>query len=336
MLKKEDGFPLSGDRLTEWVGFLRENGIRYEGDALYTVVLRDRSGRVAATGSLGSRILKYIVVDDAYRGEGILSQLMTCLMEKAVELSFRKLFLYTKPGNESIFGAYGFYKIVATDEILFMENRKGEFDSYIKAVQARSPQCRGRIGAVVCNCDPFTLGHRHLILRAAEECELVHVFVLSEDKSEFSAQLRRRMVEEGAEDLKNVVVHGAGDYLISAATMPTYFIRDSSTAEEAAFRLDLAIFCRRLAPALGITARYAGTEPLDGVTSAYNQAMRRILPGYNIAFNELPRLESRGTVVSASLVRGLLAQGKYAEAKLSLPESTVRLLREEGIIPRAE
>ena len=336
MLKKEDGFPFSGDRLAEMVGFLNENGIRYESDALYSVVLRDQSGKIVAAGSLCNRILKYIAVDDMYRGEGILSQIMTWLMEKAVEFSCRKLFLYTKPGNLNIFEAYGFYEIIATDEMLFMENRQGEFDAYIRSVQAQSPDCRGRIGAVVCNCNPFTLGHRHLILHAAEECDLLHVFVLSEDRSEFPAPLRYKMVTDGTRDIKNVVVHGTGDYFISAATMPTYFIRDRSTAAEAAFCLDLAIFCKRLAPALGITARYAGAEPLDPVTSAYNQAMRRILPECGIEFAEIQRLETMGKTVSASLVRDMLSQGKYLEAEKLLPESTAILLRENGFLPAAE
>ena len=36
------------------------------------------------------------------------------------------------------------------------------------------------------NCNPFTKGHKYLIEKASKENDVVHLFILTEDKSEFS------------------------------------------------------------------------------------------------------------------------------------------------------
>ncbi|MBP5211464.1 MAG: adenylyltransferase/cytidyltransferase family protein, partial [Pyramidobacter sp.] len=72
-------------------------------------------------------------------------------------------------------------------------------------------ECDGTIGAVVANCNPFTKGHRYLMETAASRCCLLHVFVLSAEKSLFPAEMRMKMVQRGTAHLDNVLVQPSGD-----------------------------------------------------------------------------------------------------------------------------
>ena len=67
-------------------------------------------------------------------------------------------------------------------------------------------------------------------------------------------------------------------YAISQATFPTYFLKQLDKASENQIELDLQIFARYLAPALGATVRFVGTEPFDPLTRRYNEMMTELLP----------------------------------------------------------
>ena len=58
----------------------------------------------------------------------------------------------------------------------------------------------GANGAVVMNGNPFTLGHRHLVEEAARRVDTLYVFVVREDRSAFSFDVRLRLVREGTSD----------------------------------------------------------------------------------------------------------------------------------------
>ncbi|MBT2916730.1 [citrate (pro-3S)-lyase] ligase, partial [Vibrio anguillarum] len=80
--------------------------------------------------------------------------------------------------------------------------------------------------------------------------------------------------------------------------------------------VDLQLFRNYIAPALGITRRYVGTEPICAVTRFYNQQMLQwlttpTLDSAPIALIELPRTEKANTPISASLVRNLLFDNQW-------------------------
>ncbi|MFQ9472499.1 MAG: hypothetical protein ACLR0P_04575 [Oscillospiraceae bacterium] len=60
------------------------------------------------------------------------------------------------------------------------------------------------------NANPFTLGHRHLVERAARENDVVHLFVLSEEAGPIPSAVRRELVEQGVRDLPSVFCHATG------------------------------------------------------------------------------------------------------------------------------
>ena len=121
-------------------------------------------------------------------------------------------------------------------------------------------------------------------------------------------------------------------YQISAATFPTYFLKDLSDAADTHIRLDLDLYTRHIAPALNASVRFVGSEPIDALTNHYNTVMKEVLP----AVVEVPRMETPDQVggdvmpgsdraskaISASAVRQALDEGRFSEAAALCPETT--------------
>lgn len=182
------------------------------------------------------------------------------------------------------------------------------------------------MGAVVMNCNPFTLGHRYLIEKALEQCDYLVIFAVEEDRSDFPFADRLRLIDEGVADLKNVVVIPSGRFVLSSLTFSEYFNKSEMQDRTIDTSLDVKVFAQEIAPCLNIKKRFAGEEPFDSVTRQYNESMRTILPEYNIEFVEIPRLELEGEVVSASCVRTLLKERNFDAIKTVVPETTFKYL----------
>ena len=174
-------------------------------------------------------------------------------------------------------------------------------------------------GVVVMNCNPFTLGHRYLIEQAAKQVERLFVMVVREDCSLFAYAERKAMVEQGVAHLENVTVIDGSEYAISQATFPTYFLKRLDDAADTQMLLDLDLFRRHIAPALGATVRFVGTEPTDQLTRRYNQLMHEVLADVR----EIVRLEKEGNAVSASRVRKAMEQGDMSTIRQLVPPTTL-------------
>ena len=324
-LELEFGAPFTGRRLQALRAFLARAELDYDEGAQFTANAVDEEGGIIATGSLQDGVLKCIAVAAEHQGEDLTATVLTELVREAFRRGRRHLFLYTKPKNEALFFGLGFFTVARTGDTLLMENERGGVARFVKSLEC--PTREGVIGAVVVNCNPFTNGHRYLVEEAAQRCDLLHIFVLSEDRSEFSAEARLRLVRDGVRDIKNAVVHPTGDYLISSATFPTYFIKEKERAEAIRCELDIAVFAECFARELCITKRFVGTEPFCAVTRAYNEQMKLLLPRYGIELIELARMEVGGLGVSASRVRALLHEGRLEETRPLVPPTTFSYLK---------
>lgn len=174
-------------------------------------------------------------------------------------------------------------------------------------------------GVVVMNCNPFTLGHRYLIEQAAKQVKRLYVMVVREDCSLFAYTERKAMVEQGVADIENVNVIDGSDYAISRATFPTYFLKRLDDAADTQMLLDLDLFRCHIAPALGATVRFVGTEPTDQLTRRYNQLMHEALKDVR----EIDRLAKDGNAVSASRVRKAMEQGDMNTIRQLVPPTTL-------------
>lgn len=304
--------------------FLAAAGLEPDADVDCTILVWDGDDLIA-TGSRKENILKCIAVDPARQGEGLTATVLTQLRQDAFNAGCDHLFLYTKPQNLLQFSSLFFYPIAQTDQVLLMEDRPNGIGSFLDSLPA--PASGGKTGALVMNCNPFTLGHRYVIETAAKECDRVYVFVLSEDKSQFSADVRMELVKQGTGDLPNVTVLPTGPYLISSATFPTYFLKERDQAQAVQCQLDIAVFTRYFVPKFGITHRYVGTEPLSAMTDQYNQALMEYLPKTGIEVRLVPRLEHQGKPISATSVRQCINLKDYDKLKDLVPPTTLEYIR---------
>lgn len=320
------GTPFQGAELEKLKAFLASDGLHYDETIQYTVTLLDDTGAIIGTGSLADHVIKCVLVRPDHQGEGLTGQIMTALTYEALRRGKRHLMLFTKPNNEMMFAPLGFSPVARTDHVLLMENQQGGIRSFVR--QLERPEKPGTVGAVVCNCNPFTLGHRYLIEYAAGHCDWLYVFVLSEDRSAFPADVRLELVRRGTQDLPNVHVYPGGPYLITRATFPDYFLKEKqrTDVDEIQCALDLNIFYNHFALPLKIDTRFVGSEPTCPVTARYNQMLKNYLCPRGIRVEELPRVALDGSPVSASRVRELLTAGELASAEKLLPECTREFL----------
>lgn len=315
--------PLKGSLREKTEALLAELGLRWDETCEMTLGLME-DDTLIATGSRTGNILKCIGVSPGRQGEGLIAGVVTELIKDAYSEGHSRLFLFTKPDNARLFRELGFYPIASTEEAALLENARGGIDGFIRGLEQPDPSAVN--GAVVANCNPFTNGHLYLVEEAAKQCDILHLFILSEDRSQFPADDRMRLVKAATGHLPNVVVHPTGPYLISSATFPDYFIKDRERVREISCRLDIAIFAERFAKAMHIQRRFVGTEPYCAVTSAYNRQMSVTLPSYGIEIVEIPRLEALGKPVSASRVRELLERGELASIRELVPPTTYSYL----------
>ena len=316
--------PLKAPRLEQVRAFLSGLGLDFDAGVETTVVLLE-DGAVIATGSRENNVLKCIGVCADNQGEGLSAIVITELVKDALYSGITHLFLFTKPQNIHLFQELGFFCIAKTAETALMENRREGIERFAASLE-KPDTGAGKTGAIVANCNPFTNGHLHLIETAAAACAVLHVFVLSEEKSDFSFETRMALVRAGTAHMPNVLVHPTGDYLISSATFPDYFMKDKNRAREINCELDLTIFAQRFAVPMRIDTRFVGSEPHCPVTASYNRQMHDVLPKFGIAVTEIERMEQQGRAVSASHVRELLAQRNLRAIKPLVPETTYRYL----------
>lgn len=284
---------------------------------------------MVACGGLAGKVLKCVAVAPKLRGQGFILKVMTQLLKAAYKRNRNELFLFSDPKNREFFEGCGFKFIDQSgNEAMLMENTRN-LEKYKKHLRSLA-QPGEKIGSIVMNANPFTLGHRYLVEQSAKKCDWLHLFVVKEDASVFKFQDRLSLIKAGLAHIKNVTIHEGSDYLISKATFPTYFIKDEGKINALHSELDLKVYKHHIAPSLGITHRFVGHEPYCVVTNEYNQQMKRVLTCKDetiaIEVIEIPRLESGEKAISASRVRALVDEGKMDEVKLLVPTSTYDFL----------
>lgn len=298
--------------------FLKRNGLRIDDMNYYAAVLDD-DGEMIAGGGLKDDVIKCVAVDDAHKGEAIANTLVSHLISHANQEGYGCIKLFTKPKNRQLFESLSFRLLAEAPEAILMETGIGGISNTVEAL--KKIKDNGKRGVVVMNCNPFTLGHRYLIEQAAKQVERLYVMVVREDCSLFAYTERKAMVEQGVADIENVNVIDGSEYAISNTTFPTYFLKQLSDATDTQILLDLDLFRRHIAPALGAEVRFVGTEPTDELTRRYNELMMKSLGKDHVV--QIPRLENGGVAVSASRVRRAMESNSLKEAAQLVPPTTL-------------
>ena len=171
------------------------------------------------------------------------------------------------------------------------------------------------VGSIVMNANPFTKGHKYLVEEALKNVDFLIIFVVSEDKSFFSFSERFAIVKENLKSYENVMVVPSGDIIASNNTFPEYFFKIVDDDTEKNMKRDFELFAKYIAPALNITRRFVGTEPIDNLTNIYNKIMLEVLPKNNIEVCIIKRRENDNGIVSASAVRNMIKENNYYHLK---------------------
>ena len=305
--------------------FLADNGLRLE-DVDYYAVATDDDGNIVVGGGLQGNVIKCIAVGAAARETGLSNKLISHLITMATQQGHQTIKVFTKPENRNVFESMGFKVLASAPKAILMENGvKGIaiYCDYLCRMRGDRPD---GAAAIVMNANPFTRGHRYLVEQAAKEASTLYVIAVREDRSTFSYAERLAMIQAGCKGLENVVVVEGSDYAISELTFPTYFLKQVTDATDTHIRLDLDLFARHIAPALDVTTRYVGSEPIDALTKRYNELMQEQLPQHGIAVMAIERLPQDGQPVSASRVRQALNDGSLSHAAELVPATTVPYL----------
>lgn len=317
-------------KIAEITKFLRKNDLNID-TSVEIFITVTREGQIIACGGIADNIIKCVAINEDVRGEGLALSLATELVNLAYENHHTNLFIYTKTQNEVLFRQCGFFPIASVPGIVvLMENSSCRLRRYSEQL-AKSRQPGKKIGCIVMNANPFTLGHQYLVQQAAAQCDWLHLFLVKENTSTFPYVDRLRLVTEGTSGIANLTVHPGSEYIISRATFPCYFIKDQGIADNCYTEIDLKIFRQYLAPALGVTHRFVGNEPFCEVTSKYNEDMQYWLSTPKLSFPpvelvEIERIQYEGTAISASWVRRLLAKKQMDIISHLVPECTYNYL----------
>ena len=360
--------------------FLRENGLRMEElDHYYACTSPD--GSILAGAGIKADIIKCVAVAPSARSEGFMLPLLSRVVSDAAAKGVLNLKVFTKPENREIFESIGFKVLASAPKAVLMENGRGleKYCQYLSGIChasgsvfhcQRKPDAR-KCGVIVMNANPFTLVHKYLIDKALEQVDHLFVIPVKEDASAFPYSERLAMIRAASAqpcpknqffsanaspthaDSRITVLDGS-DYCISAATFPTYFLKDLSDAAETQMTLDIDLFERHIMPALGATVRFVGSEPQDPLTARYNALMHNavviprltmpapaVMPDSDRAsaqpsaeqnyfsgrcpknhFSSANANPAHADAVSASAVRAAIEAGDYASAAALCPVTT--------------
>lgn len=330
--------------------FLETNQLRLDEVDYYAIVTEPDGDEILAGGGLQGDIIKCIAVSEQLRDAHLSNRLISHLISEAAQRGHHSVKVFTKPQNRQVFESLGFRLVGEAPLAILMENGHGmeDYKKYLQDISLTSlhsslsslhsplsslhSPLSTKTGVIVMNANPFTLGHKYLIEKAAEEVDHLFIIPVKEERSLFPYAERKAMIEQSLSTLnsplstKNGAVLSGSDYAISAATFPTYFLKQLSDAADTQMLLDIDIFRRHIAPALGATVRFVGSEPNDALTRRYNELLAEQLPKHGLRLKEIPRLQTEQTPISATTVRSLMAQGMFVEATKLVPPTTIPYL----------
>ena len=203
--------------------FLGANGLRMEAlDSYYTV--QDADGNILAGAGISGDIIKCVAVAQDMRSEGLLTPVISRIIAGRGNLK-----VFTKPEYQYLFESLGFKLLAKAPLAILLENGRGlqQYCEYLRnqpssaenyfsgrcqknqfsassstptRAEAKNqfpsasttPACK--IGVIVMNANPFTLGHKYLIDKALEQVDTLYVIPVKEDVSMFPYAERLEMI----------------------------------------------------------------------------------------------------------------------------------------------
>ena len=299
--------------------FLKTHDLSFDENIDTCLILKDNN-EIVACAAKKDNVFKMIAVAKSHQSRDYVAKLISELVALDYNQGIFHYFIFTKMIYHDIFENLDFKLLVSYQDIGLFEMGTPLFDDYFNIQTSTS----NKTGAIVMNCNPFTLGHRYLIEEALKQVDKLIVFVVQEDKSIFSFKTRYELVKDGTKDLDNVIVIPSGPYIISAATFPTYFLKSLDSFALYYTNIDILMF-KKIMKKLGIKKRFVGEEPNDKLTAFYNEQLKLNLKDDLVI---IKRKEHDNEVISASLVREYLKNKEFTKIKPLVNDYTYNYLKE--------
>ena len=302
--------------------FLKENGLDYENNITKSFYIEEND-IVVASVSIFNNVIKCFAVSKEYRSENYGGILISHIINYFYENKIYHYMVYTKKEYLNTFKNLGFNEIVSTDTVVILEAGTPNIQEYLNDLKKKIEYkfenkldvCD--VASLVMNCNPITEGHLGLIELASKNHQYLIVFLLEEDLSYFTYKERMTLVYLATLHLPNVIVVPSSSYIVSSLTFPNYFLKDETLKNKEWASTDALIFKNYFMKYLNIKYRYVGTES-SKIMIDYNNVLKEILGSMLIEIN---RFESNGKIISASLVRKCIEDGKIDEALEYIPRS---------------
>ena len=294
-------------------------------------VLFHADRKLIACAGLECNVVKDVAILPDCRGAAIGLKLLTEIINLATSRGYSHLFLYTAPENVEFFASCGFYLLAEAPGYVSPDGEYPDRRPQLLPQACPTPQAwrENRRGGD----ERQSVHPRPPLPRRAERgaMRLLHVFVVREDVSFFPYADRFPLVKQGVEGIERVTVHEGSEYMVSRATFSAYFFKEKGIVGDCFTAIDLLMFRNHIAPALGVTHRFVGTEPFCATTRKYNEDMKYWLAqapaeGCPHGVVEFERRLCEGRPISASEVRSCLKVGDFATIAKLVPASTFRLL----------
>ena len=309
--------------------FLEKFSLKLDNNLTKTIYIENENLDIIGTISCQDYIIKDLAVDPNYQSENLASVLVNEILNYFRLNNIYNYQVFTKPIYEQVFVSLGFKEIVKTDKVIMLEGGISNINDKIKEIKNIINNRFGEINetsdiaCIVMNGNPITNGHVYLIEEASKNHKMVVLFVVEEDKSEFTFKERFSMAYISTMRLGNVCVIPSSKYIVSSSTFPSYFLKNETEVSEQYSLIDALIFKEYFIKNLFIKKRYVGSETINKMVN-YNNILKQVLEDKLEIIN---RLQENEEVISASKVRSLLKEGKIEEALKYTPQETAFILR---------
>ena len=300
--------------------FLEKFSLKLDDDVTKTFYIEDDE-KIIGTISCANYVIKSLAVDPTYQSENLAGKLVNEMINYFAQNGIYTYQVFTKPIYKFIFTSLGFREIVSTDKVLMLEGGTDSIENELAIIKKQldirfaTLDESSDLAALVINGNPLTIGHVHLIEKASVNHQMVVVFIVEENKSEFTFQERLSMAYLATKSLVNVCVLPSTKYIVSSLTFPTYFLKDKDEVNKEHALIDALIFKNYFMKKLFIKKRYVGMESNNKMLN-YNSTLKVVLQDSLV---EIPRLEENNNMVSASMVRKLIKENKLDEALKYIP-----------------
>ena len=152
--------------------FLAENALTCEPDLDTAYGIFDANENLVGCGCAARSLLKCFAVSEKLRGQNALGTLLSALIENRFQRGYFDLFVITRREKATLFSSCGLRLLAETGALAMLENRPDGPERFAESVlTALPPHDKKTVGAIVMNCNPFTLGHRALVEYAAAKVD---------------------------------------------------------------------------------------------------------------------------------------------------------------------